>query len=343
MGTVELRAHHKGWVSQWRDLPLEGWAMEIRRNHVEIIPLGLGTPIVLRYGDVDFKKQFMDITKIKAPLLAEPLSDIRTDTSENLHAMIADSLEIATKEETIMSSGFIKLNRSDEILSLINSYPEAFLLLTIIALRARRSDCQISGLKTGEATITCNDGISPRKYRTVLAHLLRTGLISTIKTTNRYTIVKLNDSSIYDLNILTSDKQNDKQPTSSRQADVPTHIGNTKKERMKEAKTSTKSDDFICGCVRVSKTFFDDMILKQGAKNFNDLIQEMADYCASSGKRYKDYEAAVRQWIRRREQQPQKRAGFPGPVPATPKGFASYSNPEAIREMAKHINVVGGE
>ena len=53
-----------------------------------------------------------------------------------------------------MTTGFIKLNRSAETLELLND-PNAFALLTVIALRARRTDeFNIHNLEGGRASPT---------------------------------------------------------------------------------------------------------------------------------------------------------------------------------------------
>ncbi|MBK1884387.1 hypothetical protein JIN85_18360 [Luteolibacter pohnpeiensis] len=49
--------------------------------------------------------------------------------------------------------GWVALCRSEETLALLEGYPNAFLLLCQIALRAKWKDCPISGLRAGEALI----------------------------------------------------------------------------------------------------------------------------------------------------------------------------------------------
>jgi hypothetical protein len=52
-----------------------------------------------------------------------------------------------------MTTGFIKLNRTSETLELLND-PHAFVLLTVIALRARRTEeFNLHNLQPGEALI----------------------------------------------------------------------------------------------------------------------------------------------------------------------------------------------
>ena len=110
-------------------------------------------------------------------------------------------------------AGFLKLNRSDETDDLLKD-KNAFMLLTQIALRARRFGSSIHELKIGEAMIGDhrNVGLTQREYRTAKGHLVKYGL-ATFRTTNRGTIAKILNTAIYDINIDESDKQNDKQVT----------------------------------------------------------------------------------------------------------------------------------
>ena len=100
-----------------------------------------------------------------------------------------------------MTTGFIKLNRSNETFKLLND-PDAFMLLTVIALRARRTDeFNIHNLKSGEALIGDyeNYGLTRQQYRTAMKHLGQWGL-ATFKPTTRGTIARLADQRTYDIN-----------------------------------------------------------------------------------------------------------------------------------------------
>jgi hypothetical protein len=99
-----------------------------------------------------------------------------------------------------MNTGFIKLNRSAETLELLND-PNAFILLTVIALRARRTDeFNIHNLKSGQALIgdygKC--GLTRQQYRTAVKRLGHWGL-ATFKPTTRGTVATLLDRRIYDI------------------------------------------------------------------------------------------------------------------------------------------------
>lgn len=100
---------------------------------------------------------------------------------------------------------FIKLVRnSSKYFRILEERPTAFLLLSLIANRARRTnekDLMID-LEIGEALI--GDffayGVTRAVYRTDKEYLIQNGFILTTKADRRGTIVKLIDSDIFDIN-----------------------------------------------------------------------------------------------------------------------------------------------
>lgn len=134
---------------------------------------------------------------------------------------------------------FIKLIDSRETEDLMQD-PNSFILLTLIAKRARReAGCVIHNgaqifLGPGEALLRDYKkfGLTERQYRTSKTHLESAGQ-ATFRTTNRGTIAKLIKSTIYDINIKENDEQvtsgtTDKRRTSDEQA---TTNKNSKKEK----------------------------------------------------------------------------------------------------------------
>ena len=124
---------------------------------------------------------------------------------------------------TEIDKPFIKLIRSDhsDVELLIKNAPNAFLLLTQIALRARRvsDECNYTNLKQREAMVgdytSC--GLTERKYRTAKLILQRRGF-ATFKATSKGTVATLCDSRVYDINAEQGDELNDEQKTSKRRA-----------------------------------------------------------------------------------------------------------------------------
>lgn len=101
--------------------------------------------------------------------------------------------------------GFIKFNRnSSKYFEMIADRPTAFLLLSLIANRARRTnekDLMVE-LEIGEALIGdfCSYGVTESIYRTDKEYLLKHDFIITTRTDRRGTIVRLVDSDIFDIN-----------------------------------------------------------------------------------------------------------------------------------------------
>lgn len=108
-------------------------------------------------------------------------------------------------KNNLKEKGFIKFNRnSSKYFRMLEERPTAFLLLSLIANRARRTnekDLMID-LEIGEALI--GDffayGVTRAVYRTDKEYLIKNGFILTTKADRRGTIVKLIDSDIFDIN-----------------------------------------------------------------------------------------------------------------------------------------------
>lgn len=120
---------------------------------------------------------------------------------------------------------FIKLKRSEETLALATNDPNAFTLLSLIALRARRTDIYNKhNLKVGEALIGdyATLGMKRGQYREATKRLTKHGFITT-KATNKGTIATLCDARVYDINISDSNHQSNhpatiQQPSNNHQA-----------------------------------------------------------------------------------------------------------------------------
>ena len=123
-----------------------------------------------------------------------------------------------------MSSGWIALHRSDETKELLDRYPDAMLLLTLIAHRARWKQPVIpDGLTFGEALIGKNDfqrwgkSWTEGRYRSA-KKVLQRGRLVTFRRTNKGTIATLTNSKVFSLTADHRDEQNDTQTTSKSRA-----------------------------------------------------------------------------------------------------------------------------
>jgi hypothetical protein len=114
-----------------------------------------------------------------------------------------------------MMDTFIMLKRSEETLALATNDPNAFTLLSLIALRARRTNIYNKhNLKIGEALIGdyATLGMKRGQYREATKRLTKHGFI-TIKTTNKGTITTIVDTRVYDINIDDDNHQPNHQAT----------------------------------------------------------------------------------------------------------------------------------
>ena len=102
---------------------------------------------------------------------------------------------------------WVKCHRSVESLELLRSKPNAFLLLYLIASRAWRGGSgNPHNLSVAEALIGDSDacGLTRGKHRAAINQLKSMGYITT-KTSNKGTIAKLEDTTIFDPNFVLSE------------------------------------------------------------------------------------------------------------------------------------------
>lgn len=130
---------------------------------------------------------------------------------------------------------FIKFNPdSDTFLSMVaQGYHKEVILLSVMATRARRTNCTVTGLNPGECFLGdfAALGLSERQYRTAKKNLEKFGL-ATFKATNKGTVGKLANTEIYDINEFESDRQaTSKRQASDRQATTNKNVKNVKKEK----------------------------------------------------------------------------------------------------------------
>lgn len=134
---------------------------------------------------------------------------------------------------------FIKLARAEDselLQHMIQHDHNAFILLTVIAQRARRvrNHHPASGRKQFEAEIgdyrAC--GLSEQNYRTAKKHLEKWGLV-TIKPTSKGTIATLLNGSVFDINPEDANEPDNRQQTDGQRTGNgrPTTKKNDKKEK----------------------------------------------------------------------------------------------------------------
>lgn len=118
-----------------------------------------------------------------------------------------------------MNFGYVKFMRSEETVELLRK-PKELSLLAQIALRAKRTTSfSRADLGPGEALIgdygSC--GLTEQEYRTAKRNLEKWGFITT-RSTNRGTIAKLVNSTVFDINIQGGNDQPNGQATDNQRA-----------------------------------------------------------------------------------------------------------------------------
>jgi hypothetical protein len=152
--------------------------------------------------------------------------------------------------------GWFRSNRSDDALELIRANKNAFLLLYIIASRARwkQGGFNQHGLKFGEAFLgdCAHYGLTEREYRTAKKLLAKWGL-ATFKPTNKGTIAKLVNMSIFDISPPQRNGQSDRPPADRYQTSderVTTNNNETTKHREEGNNINPGSAGIEDGCAQ---------------------------------------------------------------------------------------------
>lgn len=182
-----------------------------------------------------------------------------------------------------MSEGFIKFNRNEQFLEMIKARHSAYVLLSLVAYRARLEEGHIDGLSENQAYIGDykSYGATRQIYRDDVAFLKRHGFITT-KGTIKGTIATLCNDAIFDTN-----------PTSKRTTkgtDRKNHQGTTNKEGKETKKYGTLES--------LGETEF--MEIADSLKVPVDEVRDTYDAMRAKRSRYKydDYKLALRNWVK---------------------------------------------
>lgn len=151
-----------------------------------------------------------------------------------------------------MSAPFVKLLRGADAEKMLAEHPNCFLVLTLIALRARREVPSYNpyGLQKGEALVGdfAAAGLERQPFRTALSNLQKWGFITT-RATTKGTIAKLSKSAFYDINSEAPNQQDNQPSTSEPTSDQPaanqqlTTNKNVKKDNKEKNKEEKERKD----------------------------------------------------------------------------------------------------
>jgi|GEM_PF-1135091 len=135
---------------------------------------------------------------------------------------------------------YVKLIRGEITDDLLRYHPNAFLLLSVIALRARRTPNMIKNLDVCECQIgdykSC--GLTEQKYRTAKKVLESNGLV-TFQPTRKGTVAKITNTDIYDINTCQGNGQGNATATDGQRTgnEQVTTNKNVKKEKNEKKET----------------------------------------------------------------------------------------------------------
>ena len=138
---------------------------------------------------------------------------------------------------------WFKAHRAPEALEMIKANPNTFILLYVIAYRARwYKGFNAYELEPGEAMLGDYNtyGMSERQYRTAKEQLER-WKFATFRTTNRGTIAKIMDTRVFSVLNNSADRQNDGQTTNNQRTTARKATTNVERKELKDGKTGGKS------------------------------------------------------------------------------------------------------
>lgn len=141
---------------------------------------------------------------------------------------------------------FIKQKRSKTTIELIKHHKE-FILLNIIAYRARRTDkFNPHGLEIGEALIGDyqNYGMSEQNYRTAKKNLKKWKFI-TCRPTPKGTIARLINSDVWDININGSNEQTNREVTTNKNTNTSSNDEDYYISKNKKKLKGKRLDSFL--------------------------------------------------------------------------------------------------
>ena len=229
------------------------------------------------------------------------------------------------------TNGFIKFNRNnnDNFLDILLGRHTAFCLLALIAYRSKRqARGKIKILDVNQCYIGDYEsyGVTEQIYRTDKRFLEEWEFVS-FKATSKGTVATLIDTTIFDINPnVTNDQTNDQLTTNQRPANDQTNDQTndqlttnketkkeTKKERKKEPKKERKKERKKEKNIKkenkwgsIKKIREDTEKLEEIAKEYKvpidyvySKIEDIDLWQKSKGKSYKDYNAALRNWLKK--------------------------------------------
>lgn len=141
---------------------------------------------------------------------------------------------------------FLQLRRDvdPDLMKALLSRPPAWVLLTLIALRARRSPGieprTGEKLEAKEALVGDHEGMSRGEYRSALGFLKKSGLITT-RTTNRGTVAMLVNSAVYNINPEPDNHLNNQQGAEEEEQPASNHQNDHQNDHQSSQPATTRT------------------------------------------------------------------------------------------------------
>jgi hypothetical protein len=196
-----------------------------------------------------------------------------------------------------MNNGFIVLYRSLLEWEWYSDANTTRLFLHCL-LRANHKDNKWQGIMidrgsfvTSYEKLSQETGLSVRSVRTSL-NKLKTTCELTIKTSTKNTVIVINNYNLYQ----SSDTPTDKRTTNKRQTNdkQTTTNNNDNNVTMKQG----NKRDAHGSHVKLTQEQLDALVTEYGLPLITTMIDRMNEYIGMKGKPYKDYNLAIRKWIR---------------------------------------------
>jgi hypothetical protein len=225
-------------------------------------------------------------------------------------------------------TGFVKLMRSETTTELLSTDPQAFLLLALIAYRARyRPGESLMGLQPGEALIgdyrAC--GLTEQKYRSAKQRLAKYGF-ATFKTTSKGTVARIVDTRVFSINGCEGNGHSNGHPTDGQRTPNERPTTNEEGEEGKEGK-NVKRESTRAPFVKPTET----EVIEYGREiGYESEATAFLDYYDAKGWRIgttpmRDWKAALRTWQHREDKKHHEHTG--------------HREQKARREYPEHITV----
>lgn len=234
-----------------------------------------------------------------------------------------------------------QIRESEELEFLLRNHPNAFLLLTLIAQRASRSNNSVTGLNIGECYIGDHQscGLTRQQYRTAIEilklrkHILicetcRNRKKSTTGSTTVGTKVKLISSTVYDINPEEDNHHINHRPTTDQpptnheeECKEDKNVKKKKKNIKKKVFTSFEAITCFFGeHVQLTKSELQELVGKFGHELVMWKIQSMESYVVEhrNGRSYKKIKDVLAEWC----QKELAKSGKITPIPVAPAEIA---------------------